>query len=113
MDWGAALGQQRAGNPNRRSAHYSRQSPFAGSRRELRGRVLRVLAERGCLTLAELQGRCGDDRLAAVVTELAAEQFLTRSGALVCIMGHPAAPGAIPSGPDTQNFTAPGALTCQ
>ena len=43
MDWGAALGQQRAGNPNRRSAHYSRQSPaFAGSRRELRGRVIRA-----------------------------------------------------------------------
>ena len=58
MDWGAALGQQRAGNPNRRSAHYSRQSPFAGSRRELRGRVLRLLAERRCLTFAELQDRC-------------------------------------------------------
>ena len=104
MDWGAALGQQRAGNPNRRSAHYSRQSPFAGSRRELRGRVLRLLAERRCLTFAELQDRCADDRLAAVVAELAAEQFLTRSGALVCIAGYTAPP-------ETHDFTASGALT--
>ena len=104
MDWGAALGQQRAGNPNRRSAHYSRQSPFAGSRRELRGRVLRLLAERRCLTFAELQDRCADDRLAAVVAELAAEQFLTRSGALVCIAGYTAPPEA-------HDFTASGALT--
>ena len=73
MDWGAALGQQRAGNPNRRSAHYSRQSPFAGSRRELRGRVLRLLAERRCLTFAELQDRCADDRLATVVACISAD----------------------------------------
>ena len=111
MDWGAALGQQRAGNPNRRSAHYSRQSPFAGSRRELRGRVLRLLAERRCLTFAELQDRCADDRLAAVVAELAAEQFLTRSGALVCIAGYPAPPGTAPSGPDAREFTGKDALT--
>ena len=113
MDWGAALGQQRAGNPNRRSAHYSRQSPFAGSRRELRGRVLRLLAERRCLTFAELQDRCADDRLAAVVAELAAEQFLTRAGALVCIAGHPAPPGAAPRAPEAHDFTAAGALTCR
>ena len=113
MDWGAALGQQRAGNPNRRSAHYSRQSPFAGSRRELRGRVLRLLAERRCLTFAELQDRCADDRLAAVVAELAAEQFLTRAGALVCIAGHPAPTGAAPRGPNARDFNASGALTCR
>ena len=106
MDWGAALRQQRAGNPNRRSAHYSRQSPFAGSRRELRGRVLRLLAERRCLTFAELQDRCADDRFAAVVAELAAEQFLTRAGAVVCIAGYTAPPEA-------HDFTASGALTCR
>ena len=89
MDWGAALGR-RPGNPNRRSAHYSRQSPFAGSRRELRGRVLRLLTERRCLTFAELQERFPDDRLAAVVADLTAEQFLSRSGTMVCMAGHAA-----------------------
>jgi len=91
MDWGAALGR-RPDNPNRRSAHYSRQKPFAGSRRELRGRVLRLLTDRRCLPLAELQKRCADQRLAAVVADLAAEQFLTRTGAVVCIAGHRAPP---------------------
>ena len=91
MDWGAALGR-RPGNANRRSAHYSRQKPFAGSRRELRGRVLRLLTDRRCLPLAELQERCADERLAAVVADLAAERFLTRSGPLVCIGGHRAPP---------------------
>ena len=86
MDWGAALGR-RPGNPNRRSAHYSRQSRFAGSRRELRGRVLRLLTEHRCLTTAELQQRCPDQRLAAVVADLTAEQFLTRSGMMVRIAG--------------------------
>ena len=111
MDWGAALGQQRAGNPNRRSAHYSRQSPFAGSRRELRGRVIRLLTEHRCLALADLQAHCDDLRLAAVVAELVAERFLERSDALVCIAGHPAPPGAAPSGPDAREFTGKDALT--
>ena len=88
MDWGAELGR-RPGNPNRRSAHYSRQSPFAGSRRELRGRVLRLLTERRCLAFAELQKRCPDERLAAVVADLATERFLTRSGDLVRIAARP------------------------
>ena len=111
MDRGAALGQQRAGNPNRRSAHYSRQSPFAGSRRELRGRVIRLLTEHRCLALADLQAHCDDLRLAAVVAELVAERFLERSDALVCIAGHPAPPGAAPSGPDAREFTGKDALT--
>ena len=91
MDWGAALGR-RPGNANRRSAHYSRQTPFAGSRRELRGRVLRLLTEHRCLPLAELQERCADERLAAVVADLTAERFLTHSGAVLCIGRQPAPP---------------------
>ena len=88
MDWGAALGRS-AGNPNRRSAHYSRQSAFGGSRRELRGRVLRLLTKRRCLAIAELQELCPDERLAAVLADLEAERFLTRSGTLVRIAAHP------------------------
>ena len=86
MDWGAALGR-RTGNPNRRSAHYSRQTPFAGSRRELRGRVLRLLTEHRCLTVAGLQQRCADARLAEVVAALVAEQLLERAGAAVSLAG--------------------------
>jgi A/G-specific adenine glycosylase len=43
MDYGAMLGATQKENPNRRSAHYAKQSKFAGSDRELRGKILRLL----------------------------------------------------------------------
>ena len=92
MDYGAALGG-RGGNANRRSAHYTRQSAFAGSTRQLRGLVIRLLTARRCLTCRELRERCAasdlpphsGDRLAGVVAALVAERFLERRGSLVCI----------------------------
>lgn len=42
MDYGTALAAS-VPNPNRRSRHYTRQSKFEGSRRQLRGQVLRAL----------------------------------------------------------------------
>lgn len=53
MDYGAMLGREHP-NPNRRSAHYVRQAPFAGSNRELRGRLLKTLVAGSPLTLADL-----------------------------------------------------------
>ncbi|MDR1588007.1 MAG: A/G-specific adenine glycosylase [Treponema sp.] len=43
MDYGAALKKVTV-NPNRRSAHYAKQSRFEGSFRQLRGRVVKTLA---------------------------------------------------------------------
>ncbi len=42
MDYGAML-KKAHGNPARRSAHHARQTPFKGSNRELRGRILKAL----------------------------------------------------------------------
>jgi A/G-specific adenine glycosylase len=42
MDYGAAL-KKTTSNPNRRSAHYTRQSAFKGSLRQVRGSLLRSL----------------------------------------------------------------------
>jgi A/G-specific adenine glycosylase len=42
MDYGAYL-KKTVENPGRRSAHHSRQSPFIGSRRQLRGAVLKLI----------------------------------------------------------------------
>ncbi len=53
LDYGVFI-KSRYGNPNRRSMHYSRQTPFRGSRRELRGKILRALIERP-RTLIELR----------------------------------------------------------
>lgn len=47
MDLGAMI-KQRHSNPSRKSAHYARQTPFEGSTRQVRGRILKaVLAEPG------------------------------------------------------------------
>lgn len=45
MDYGAHLPKIARGNPNRQSKHYVRQSAFKGSLRELRGKIVRTLAE--------------------------------------------------------------------
>jgi A/G-specific adenine glycosylase len=55
MDYGVFL-KERIPNPNRRSSAYRRQAPFEGSRRQLRGRILRELGDgrrRGPAELAE------------------------------------------------------------
>jgi A/G-specific adenine glycosylase len=45
MDYGAWLKTQTA-NPNYRSAHYAKQSPFRGSQRELRGQVVKAFLDK-------------------------------------------------------------------
>jgi len=42
MDYGAMLKREYQ-NPNRRSAHYQKQSPFQGSNRQIRGMILKTL----------------------------------------------------------------------
>ncbi len=54
LDYGAWLKTQ-VTNPSRRSKHHATQSPFAGSRRQLRGQVLRILASEEGLTLKALE----------------------------------------------------------
>jgi A/G-specific adenine glycosylase len=58
MDYGAAL-KKLAPNPNRRSAHYARQSPFEGSFRQLRGRVIKTLARDGPAPVRGLAAKTG------------------------------------------------------
>ncbi len=44
MDYGAMLGREKGrANPNRHSRHYAVQSPFRGSQRERRGKILKAL----------------------------------------------------------------------
>jgi A/G-specific adenine glycosylase len=58
MDYGAAL-KKITPNPSRRSAHYTRQSPFQGSFRQLRGRLIRSLVSAGPGSAPELGKRTG------------------------------------------------------
>jgi A/G-specific adenine glycosylase len=58
MDYGAALKKVTV-NPNRKSAHYTRQSRFEGSFRQLRGNLIKSLLSQGPGTAEDLIRRTG------------------------------------------------------
>jgi A/G-specific adenine glycosylase len=86
MDYGAWVKKQ-YGNPSRRSKHHAVQTPFAGSRRELRAQVLRVLLAMAptavdAETISDLLPGFETSRpdLRPILVELAAEGFLMAEG---------------------------------
>ena len=81
MDYGAMLKREQA-NPNRRSAHYQRQSPFENSNRQIRGRILKALVEESPLTLSQITKKSGMDseRVKQNLVELANEGFIRKQG---------------------------------
>lgn len=97
MDYGAAMtavgattrGRKDRTNPNRRSAHYKKQSSFAGSDRELRGRILRsTLSKKGNkMNVTELFETLAipRERFIAIIENLKREGFIVRKGDYICI----------------------------
>ncbi len=53
MDYGAIALKDRP-NPNRQSAHYTKQSSFVGSARQVRGQIVKTLTEQRQLTVPQL-----------------------------------------------------------
>ena len=60
MDYGAML-KKSTKNPGRRSSHHVLQSPFRGSNRELRSRMLKAILDAQCLTEEQLVSLMGSD----------------------------------------------------
>ena len=81
MDYGSYLAKQ-IPNPNRKSAHYSKQSKFEGSDRQIRGEVVRRLLE-GPKKLKDFEG--DPARLAKIVGKLLQEGFITRNGDVLSV----------------------------
>ena len=81
MDYGVIIKQETA-NPGRRSAHHVRQSPFKGSNREVRSRILKMILEQGGVTRQTLvTGLDGDvERVASNLADLEREGFIVKSG---------------------------------
>ena len=92
LDYGAYL-KQTLPNPSRRSRSHTRQSRFEGSRRQKRAELVRILlgATSDGLTTAQLlcalgdveeaagRERVGEELLLALLSELSAEGFCTKS----------------------------------
>ena len=82
FDLGTAL-KKSVTNPNRRSAHYTRQAPFEGSDRRIRGQIIKTLIATPGIRGIELPGHIGEDagRVKRIVAALEEEGFVVREGA--------------------------------
>jgi A/G-specific adenine glycosylase len=78
MDYGTHL-KATVGNLNSASKHYARQSTFTGSRRQVRGLVLRALSA-GPHNAQELQAAITDKRLEGVIEDLVSEGLIRNRG---------------------------------
>ena len=83
MDYGSWLKQQGAGGIDR-SKHYKKQAPLKGSVREVRGRILKILAT-GDFTESELKGQLEtwtsiDERYEKAIEGLLTDGLIKRAG---------------------------------
>jgi A/G-specific adenine glycosylase len=85
MDYGTWL-KQTVGNLSRASTVYAKQSKFQGSRRQIRGHVLRLLGQ-APHTLEALKREIPDERLSDVLASLRAEGFIQQHGSRFCLAG--------------------------
>jgi A/G-specific adenine glycosylase len=80
MDLGSAL-KKTIPNPNRRSIHYVKQSPFEGSDRNIRGIILRMLLAEPGIREEKLQLIRKDDpaRITRILSVLEHEGFIHKN----------------------------------
>ncbi len=96
MDYGSSMPESTGAsvNPNRKSAHYRKQSAFKGSDREIRGKILRYLLAgtagvkaNNCVKMDDLSALTGipGKRLENIVGQLVKEGFIIRKRNSICI----------------------------
>ncbi len=77
MDYGAML--KKSGTvENSRSTHYVKQSRFEGSKRQVRGKILKLVAERDSAHQREITDDINDKRVSGIIDDLVREGFLER-----------------------------------
>lgn len=78
MDYGATLPKLVKHNPNTKSKHYSKQSTFKGSDREIRGKILEILLRDQKVSLIKLYKELGKEkkRYEGILKDLEREGFL-------------------------------------
>jgi A/G-specific adenine glycosylase len=81
MDYGSFI-KKTVGNLNRASKSYTRQSPFEGSKRKVRGAVIRLLADRE-RTVLDIRHQIQDARLDEVLEALRGEGMIATDGDVV------------------------------
>ncbi len=86
MDYGTNLKSVHR-NPSRRSRHHTKQSTFKGSKRQIRGRVVRIISEMGQINKRKLINYLNDDRSDDVIGDLIKESMLVERNASLHLKG--------------------------
>jgi len=79
MDYGAYLGKLKD-NPNKKSKHYSLQSPFIGSDRQIRGKILKLLllknySKEKLIKILDVES----DRLVSILNKLVKDKMIKKN----------------------------------
>jgi len=84
MDYGSAL-RSLKNNPNLKSTQYKKQSTFAGSNRQMRGKILRLVSEKQSIPVKELivQLKTSHNKIVEIVDQLCKEGFIKKKGRYV------------------------------
>ncbi|KAA3597553.1 MAG: A/G-specific adenine glycosylase [Candidatus Scalindua sp. AMX11] len=79
MDYGVMI-KEKYENPNKRSAHYSKQSPFEGSNRQIRGMILRLLIHESGLSKSKIIQKTHKDekKIETILVQLINEGFIKK-----------------------------------
>ncbi len=87
MDYGTEL-KKTMPNPNRRSRHYTKQSSFEGSDRQVRGRIVKLLLSRGPMEPTAIVRELGGDasRIRKILAALETEEFIRRNGRQIMLV---------------------------
>lgn len=86
MDYGAELGRtSMRDNPNKKSSHYAKQSKFAGSDRELRGKIIKLVVAQKSVAEKRLAGELAESpaRIKKVLQSLEKETFIMREKGMI------------------------------
>ncbi|SRR5260221_8883067 len=80
MDYGVFL-KSRKTNPSRKSAHYSKQSKFEGSDRQIRARIVKFITENEHVSHDQVLSMIDKDmsRVEKIIDKLVAEDFIKKS----------------------------------
>ncbi len=86
MDYGVML-KKNIPNPNRKSAHYTKQSKFEGSDRQIRGMILKTMAIEAALSFNQLCAHIErePERIKKALLELIQEGFIVKKSDLYSI----------------------------
>lgn len=85
MDYGASI-KKEFGNPNQQSKHYTHQSAFKGSDRQIRGTILKLLTKKGYTRANFLRELLFEDvRIDAQLEKLLKEELITKRGQKYCL----------------------------